>query len=300
MEYTPPPFFKRGPAPLVRLALCLLVAATLLVCDARYHYIGGVRQVVGVIMYPLLRLAAAPVAALDRMAQFFVSNSALRSENARLTERNLENAATMQSLQSLAAENTYLRGLLGARDRLPVTAAMAQVIYGARDPFTRKVIIDKGSQNDVKAGQPVIDDIGVVGQVTLVYPWLAEVTLITDPDQTVPVQNTRNGLRAIIAGSRDGQLELKFIPLNADFQNGDRLVTSGIDGTYPPGLPVAEVANVERNTGYLFARITCRPLAGVDSRSQVLLVTWENKLPPRPEAEQKKLPAQRSRRSPQP
>ncbi len=300
MEYTPPPFFKRGPAPLVRLALCLLVSATLLVSDARYHYIGGIRQVVGVVMYPLLRLAAAPVAAIDRMAQFFVSNSALRSENARLNQRNLENAASLQRYQALEAENAHLRQLLGARERITGNAVLAEVLYAARDPFTRKVIVDNGSQNDIKSGQPVIDDVGVIGQVTRVYPWLSEVTLVTDPDQTVPVQNTRTGLRAIIAGSRDGQLELKFIPLNADYQNGDRLVTSGIDGTYPPGLPVAEVTNVERNAGYLFARITCRPLAGVDSRSQVLLISWEDKLPPRPAAEEKALPAQKGRKGAQP
>jgi rod shape-determining protein MreC len=296
MEYTPPPFFKRGPAPLVRLALCLLLAAAFLISDARYHYIGGVRQVAGIVMYPLLRLAAAPLVLLDRMSQFFVTNSALRNENARLVQRNLENAANLQKYQALAAENAHLRELLGAQQRLSGNAVMAEVLYGGRDPFTRKVIIDKGSQHEIKNGQPVIDEVGVIGQVTRIYPWLAEVTLITDTEQTVPVQNLRNGLRAIIAGGRDGQLELKFIPLNADFQNGDRLVTSGIDGTYPRGLPVAEVTNVERNAGYLFARIACRPLAGVDSRSQVLVLTWENKLPPRPAVEEKTVRTPRPRR----
>ena len=143
----------------------------------------------------------------------------------------------------------------------------------------------------------MIDQIGVVGQVTRVYPWLAEITLITDKEQAVPVQNLRNGLRAVLGGTgNDGQLELKFIPLNADFQNGDQLVTSGIDGVYPPGLPVAVVSNVERNAAYLFARITCKPLAGVASHGQVLVLNWENKAPERPVEEEKPLRPKKSRR----
>ena len=107
----------------------------------------------------------------------------------------------------------------------------------------------------------------------------------------MPVQSLRNGLRAVLGGTgNDGQLELKFIPLNADFQNGDQLVTSGIDGVYPPGLPVAEVTNVERNAAYLFARISCKPLAGVTSHSQVLVLNWENQLPERPAEETKAAP----------
>ena len=113
----------------------------------------------------------------------------------------------------------------------------------------------------------------------------------------MPVQSLRNGLRAVLGGTgNDGQLELKFIPLNADFQNGDQLVTSGIDGVYPPGLPVAEVSNVERNAAYLFARITCKPLAGATSHSQVLVLNWENKAPERPADEAKPVRAKKSRR----
>ena len=142
----------------------------------------------------------------------------------------------------------------------------------------------------------MIDEIGVVGQITRVYPWLSEVTLITDKEQVVPVQNLRNGLRAVLAGTgNDGELELKFIPLNADFQNGDQLVTSGIDGVYPPGLPVAAVSNVERNAAYLFAHITCKPLAGVASHTQVLIVNWENKAPERPAPPEKSGPAKKRR-----
>jgi rod shape-determining protein MreC len=139
---------------------------------------------------------------------------------------------------------------------------------------------------EVQAGEPVIDGLGVVGQVTRVYPLVSEVTLITDKDHLVPVLNTRNGVRGVLAGTgNDGALELRFVPLNADFENGDPLVTSGIDGVYPPGLPVAQVSNVERNAAFLFARITCKPTAGVNSHRQVLVVHAEKPAAERPPEE---------------
>ena len=297
MEHSPPPFFKRGPAPLTRLLLCFLVSVALLIADARYIYLDAIRQVVAVIVYPFERLAGAPGAMLDRIGEFFVTQSALHTENARLAEQNLQNAATLQKYKALAAENAHLRELLAARQRFPASTVIAEVLYTGRDPFTRKIIVDKGQQHGIKNGQPVIDQIGVIGQVTRVYPWLAEITLITDKEHAVPVQNLRNGLRAVLGGTgNDGQLELKFIPLNADFQNGDQLVTSGIDEVYPPGLPVAEVSNVERNAAYLFARITCKPLAGVISHSQVMVVTWEYKAPERPVEAETPARAKKSRR----
>lgn len=283
MEYAPPPLFNRGPTPLVRLLLCSLLSVGLLVADARYQTLDGVRQFVAVVVYPLQRLAGTPGAIFDRIGDFFVTQAQLRTDNTRLAEQNLQNAARLRQFEALAAENAQLRKLLSARERFPAGTTMAEVLYAGRDPFTRRVIVDKGQQAGIRAGQPVIDEIGVIGQVTRVYPWLSEVTLITDKDQVVPVQNLRNGLRAVLAGTgNDGELELKFIPLNADFQTGDRLVTSGIDGVYPPGLPVAQVSNVERNAAYLFARIVCKPLAGVASHAQVLVVNWEDKAPERP------------------
>ncbi len=298
MEYTPPPLFNRGPTPLVRLFLCSLLSVGLLVADARYQYLNAVRQVVAVVVYPLQRLAGTPGVIFDRIGDFFVTQARLHNDNTRLAEQNLQNAAKLRQFDSLSAENAHLRELLTARQRFPAGTTMAEVLYAGRDPFTRRIIIDKGLQADIKAGQPVIDEIGVIGQITRVYPWLSEVTLITDKDQLVPVQNLRNGLRAVLAGTgNDGELELKFIPLNADFQTGDQLVTSGIDAVYPPGLPVAQVTNVERNAAYLFARITCKPLAGVASHAQVLVVNWENKAPERPPQPEKSAGGKRRRGS---
>ena len=296
MEHQPPPFFKTGPTPLARLLIFSALSITLLLTDAFVGYLTPLRHVVAIVIYPLQRIAAAPAGIARRIGEFFVTQSSLRSENTRLATENLSNGALLQQLKSLQTENAQLRELIGARQRLNVKVLAAEILYAARDPFSRKIVVDKGLQAGVQSGQAVVDDRGVVGQVTRVYPWLSEVTLITDKGQFVPVQNLRNGLRAVLAGTgNDGSLELRFIPLNADFQNGDRLATSGIDGVYPPGLPVAEVSNVERNAALLFARITCTPLAGVANHTQVLVVVGQPELPPRP-AEEVKSPRPRKSR----
>jgi rod shape-determining protein MreC len=298
MEHSPPPFFKTGPTPLARLLIFSTLSLALLVADARFQYLEVLRQIAAVIVYPLQRIAAAPADIARRAGEFFVTHSALREENAQLRQENLANTQLLQQLTSLQAENAHMRGLLEARERTHTKAALAEVLYAARDPFSHKIVVDKGLQHEVRGGQPVIDQIGVVGQVTRAYQWLSEVTLITDKDQLVPVLNLRNGLRAVLAGTGNANtLELRFVPLNADFQNGDRLVTSGIDGVYPAGLPVAKVSNVERNASYPFARIACTPLAGVNKNTQMLIIKVERELPARPAEEEKPMRAKRSRKA---
>jgi rod shape-determining protein MreC len=129
-----------------------------------------------------------------------------------------------------------------------------------------------------------MDENGIVGQITRVYPWLSEVTLVTEKDQAVPVQVLRNGLRAIVFGAGDtSQLSLRYMPNSADIQNDDVLVTSGIDGTYPPGIPVARVIKVEHDPAYPFAHIVCLPLAGVDKHRHLLILSSLPKMPERPD-----------------
>jgi rod shape-determining protein MreC len=292
VEHLPPPFFRTGPSPLARLFIFTILSLALLGADARLKYLDNVRQIASVIIYPLQRIASAPFSIVSRASEFFTTQASLQTENARLEKESLENGARIQQLDSLKAENENLRELLGAQARLASRTTFAEILYAARDPFSRRIWIDKGSQDEIQAGQPVIDGTGVIGQVTRVTPWLAEVTLLTDKGHLVPVLNTRNGLRGVLGGTgNDGTLELKFVPLNADFENGDQLVTSGIDGVYPPGLPVAQIVNVERNAAFIFARIFCKPLAGVSNHKQVLVVHAESKAPERPAEEPKRAPA---------
>jgi rod shape-determining protein MreC len=283
MEYSPPPFFKRGPSLLTRFTFFSILSVVLLVADARFNYLQLLRQSIAAVVYPLQRLSSVPGSLVVRVGEFFVTQSQLQRENEQLRRQELLNTGAVQAGKSLESENQHLRQLLGLRERLPREFIAAEILYSHRDPFTRRVVVDKGFQHGVKAGQAVVDEAGVVGQVTRVFAWVSEVTLVTDKEQAVPIQSVRSGLRGVTFGiGYDGTLELRFMPVNADIQNGDLLVTSGIDGTYPPGLPVAVVSNIERNAAYAFARITCTPTAGVTSFSQVLVVSTADQVPERP------------------
>ena len=298
MDYQPPPFFSRGPAPLVRLVFFISLAFLLMVLDARFRYAESIRQAVALLAYPLQWVALAPVELISASSDFFSTQVALKRENDALKSKQLQDANGLLRLEALSAENAQLRRLLEARERLPRGSALAEILYTGRDPFSRKIIVDKGSRQGIEEGRAVIDDVGVIGQVTRVYPLLAEVTLITDKEQRTPVEVVRNGLRAIVyGGGAAGTLDLSYVAANADIQADDLLVTSGIDGTYPAGLPVAKVSRIERDAAYAFAKITCIPTSGVEQNRQVLVLTQELRLPPPPaEAESSAAKAAKQKR----
>ncbi len=287
MEYSPPPLFKQGASARAKVVFFSLIALILLVADSRMRSLTAIRQVMGTVLYPLQVVALMPRDAAYKVSDYFSSMSALQKENNRMKERQVANAYTLQQVQQLAAENAQLRKLLVANERVPVKSILSEILYDARDPFTRKIVLDRGSQHGVMPGQPVIDDVGVVGQVTRVFPFTAEVTLLTDKDQAIPVQDVRSGLRSIAYGmGHSGSLDLRFMPANADIKNGDTLVTSGIDGVYPAGLAVAKVVQVESKSNDAFARIVCQPLAGIDRNRQLLILLTEASFPQRPPAEE--------------
>ena len=289
MQSSPPPFFKRGPSLFARLAFFSVLSLFLLYADARFHYTESMRKIVGVVLYPLQQLADAPGQAASRIGSFFVSQSYLQRENDRLAHENFLQAGQLQSQQALIAENRHLRQLLEMKERVEQTSTVAEILYVGRDPFSRKVVIDKGSSQGIEEGAAVVDDTGLIGQVTRALPWTAEIALISDRAQVVPVQVVRNGLRAAVFGvGYDGALDLRFMPVNTDVENGDLLVTSGIDGVYPAGLPVALVSNIERNAAYPFAKITCTPAAGPNRHRQVLVMSRLAPLPEYPVAPESK------------
>ena len=284
MEHSPPPFFKRGPAPLVRLFFFGSLSLALLVIDARFRYAEGLRNALAIVAYPLQRAATAPVDFLGAVGAYVSTHAQLVEDNAALRAKALALAQDAQRYQAAEAESAQLRRLIGAAERVEVKTTPAELLYAGRDPYSHKVFIDRGSQHGIKPGSPVADEAGVVGQVTRVHPMVSEVTLVTDRDQAIPVQVVRSGLRAVAFGSGPaGTLELRFMSANAEIQNGDRLVTSGIDGTYPPGLPVATVVRIERDAELSFVRVVCRPAAGVERGRFVLVLSDESARPPRPE-----------------
>jgi rod shape-determining protein MreC len=286
MEYSPPPLFKQGAPARVKVTVFALLSVALLVVDARFHALTAVRQVAATVLYPFQMVALMPRDAVSNMGSYFSSISALQKEVRDLKSQQVGMAQAMQQAQLQMAENGHLRRLMDAREHLPVRSMMSEILYDARDPSTRRVVLDRGSQQGVKLGLPVIDNAGVVGQVTRVFPFTSEVTLLTDKEQAIPVQVLRNGLRSVAYGrGQSGQLDLRFVAPNADIQVGDVLVTSGLDGMYPAGLAVAKVTQVESVAQGAFGRVVCQPLAGIDRHRQLLVVMSDQPAQPRPPAE---------------
>ena len=287
LDGTPPPFFRQGPSALSKLTFFSALALFLMVADARFEIAKPVRVAVATALYPVQWLAMRPVAWAQGGAQYFESLAVAQANEEAAQRTLILQSQRANQVEQLSLENDRLRLLLNLRQRLSTPAQAAQVRYDVADPYSRKVIIDRGSLKGVVAGSPVLDENGVLGQVTRVYPMVSEVTLLTDRDQAIPVLNTRTGVRVLAFGdasSRAGGLELRFMAASADVQMGDLLTTSGVDGVYPPGLPVARVEKVERRADSAFARITCLPLALASGVDHVMVLQPVNDpTAPRPE-----------------
>ena len=286
IDRTPPPFFRQGPSALTKLTFCSALALFLMVADTRFKLTQPLRAVLATALHPVQRTLLVPVQAWDGASDYFLglqraqaNESAARRELARQAERS-------SRVEQLLIENARLRSLLELRLSVNVRSQVAEVLYDAPDPFSRKVIIDRGATQGIVPGAPVISEAGVLGQVTRVYPLSSEVTLLTDKDAAIPVLNTRSQARSAAYGIGGGAgLELRFMAGNADVQVGDALVTSGVDGVYPSGVAVAKVLSVDRKLDSGFARILLAPAAAADGMRHVLVLEPVGlQLPPRPDA----------------
>lgn len=271
----PPPFFRQGPSALSKLAVCSAMAVLLMVADARFKVMQPLRVVVASAMYPIQWLAMRPVAAVSAVSHYFSSVNAAQTARDEAQSLRITQSQRVNQVEQLLLENDRLRKLVGMRDRTRSVARPAQVIYDAADPYTRKVVIDRGMADSIAVGSPVVDEQGVVGQVTRVYPLVSEVTLLTDRDHAIPVLNTRTGARGVAFGdmtTHADAMELRYMAANADVAVGDLLTTSGVDGVYPPGLPVARIEKIERRVDTVFARIYCLPIAQVAGTGHVMVI----------------------------
>ncbi|QTN22918.1 rod shape-determining protein MreC [Rhizobacter sp. AJA081-3] len=271
LDRTPPPFFRQGPSALTKLTFFSALALLLMVADTRFQITQPVRAVIATVLHPVERTLLVPVAAWEGGSDYLVGlqkaltqADAARRDLARQAERSLR-------LEQVEADNRRLRALLELRPALTVRSLAAEVLYDAPDAFSRKVVIDRGATHGVAIASPVVNEAGVLGQVTRVYPLSSEVTLLNDKDAAIPVLNTRNQVRSAAFGVRNG-MELRFMAGNADVQVGDLLSTSGVDGIYPPGLPVAKVTLVDRKIDTSFARIVLEPVALSDAVRYVLVL----------------------------
>jgi rod shape-determining protein MreC len=275
IDRTPPPFFRQGPSALTKLLLCSALALFLMVADNRFAIARQVRLVLATVLYYPQQILLVPVEAIQGGSAYFMGlKQALANEEVARVEL-AKQAERALRVEQLSIENTRLRGLLDLRPRLNVRSQAAQVLYEAADPYSRKVVIDRGANSGIVVASPVINENGVLGQVTRVYPLSSEVTLLTDKDAAIPVLNSRTQARSAAFGSAavvGGGMEMRFMAGNADVQVGDVLTTSGVDGIYPPGLPIAKVISVDRKVDSGFARIVLMPSAASEGVRHVMVI----------------------------
>ena len=288
LDRTPPPFFKQGISALTKLVFFSAFALFLMVADTRFKLTLPLRAAMATALHPIERVLLAPVQAWNTVHDYFagIANAREREDSALLALA--AQAERSARIEPLMQENQRLRELLALRAKFTVRTEAAEVLYEAADPYTRKIIIDRGATHGIVAASPVVDSTGVLGQVTRVYPLASEVTLLTDKDAAIPVLNTRTQARAAAYGdpgsvASGAGMELRFLASNADVEAGDLLSTSGVDGIYPPGLAVATVLGVDRRAGSTFAKVSLAPAAQPDSVRHVLVLEPLNlQLPPRP------------------
>ena len=285
LDRTPPPFFRQGPSALTKLAVFSALAVFLMAADSRLKYTQPVRAALATVLLPIQRTLLVPVELAEGGSEYLQGLTSAIAGEREARAKLVAQAERSARVEQLAAENARLRALLDLRPSLTVKSHTAEVLYEATDPYSRKLFIDRGSTHGVLLGSPVINDAGVLGQVTRAYPLSSEITLLADKDAAIPVLNPRTQQRSAAFGSGDGDfMELRFMAANADVQQGDLLLTSGVDGVYPPGLAVATVVKVDRKVDSGFARISLQAKARPDGVRHVLVLDpLTAQMPARPE-----------------
>ena len=289
LDRTPPAFFRQGYSALTKLVFFAALALFVMVADARFKITQPVRAVLATALYPLQWIVLRPLEMAQRSSGYFESLQNAQQAQDTAQKKLAQQAIRAAQVEQLSLENSRLRKLMALREPLAAPALTAEVLYDAADPYTRRVVVDKGQIHGVLVGSPVLDESGVLGQVTRLYPLVSEVTLLIDRDYAIPVLNTRTGARSVAYGdpsAQGGSLELRFMAGNADVQQGDVLSTSGVDGVYPAGLPVARIERIERRADSAFARIHCQPLSLIHGVKHVLLLSPVTaQIPERPNLE---------------
>lgn len=276
LDRSPPPFFRQGPSALTKLVVCAALALFLMVADSRFAFVVPLRAGLATALLPLQQALLAPVALVQGGGDYLRGLQKAQQDLRQAQAAGTALADKARRADTLAMENAELRRLLALQPALQPRSQAAEVMFEARDPYSHKLFIDRGQAQGVRLASPVLSAAGVLGQVTRVYPLSAEVSLLTDKDAAIPLLNQRTQQRAAAFGGVRGPdgaaLELRFLSANADVKVGDTLVTNGLDGVYPPGLPVARVAAVERRVEGGFARVLLAPLARADGVHHLLVL----------------------------
>lgn len=250
-----------------------LLAVVLMAMDHRGHYVPRIRSMTEYLVEPVYHVMEWPVRAMRNLFGQFQSRRSLRHENDDLRQQLLGQQGALQRLDTVMEENRRLRALIDGAEGQSFEFQFAELIQVDLDPFSHKVIVDRGADDGVKVGQAVIDGAGVMGQVEDVHPHFSEIRLISDPNHALPVQINRTGLRTVAFGTgQTDQLSLPSVPRQADVREGDLVVTSGLGNRFPGGYPVAVVEVVDRREGLTFVQVSATPLAALDRGREVLLI----------------------------
>lgn len=282
----PPRFFKRGPSPIARLTFFGIISLALMFIDSRFRTLETVRMAIATVVYPVQQAALIPAQLATSIGEFFDTRAELREENTKLKADLLQASQAQQAQIASKQETERLLKLLQISQNAPTRAQGARVVYLGRDPFSQKAFVNRAASQTFEPGSAVVDELGLLGQLTRVHPLFAEITLVTEKDFAVPVKIERTSARALLYGRGPGQLpELSYVASNVDVREGDMLLTSSIDGLYPPNIRVAKIASVQRSAESPFAIIKCAPVANAAGADTVLVLDKPPTLAPRPAAE---------------
>ncbi len=263
----------RGPSLNSRLIILSMVSMLIMMVDHRQSHLESIRSALSVVIYPLQYVVDAPVSASRWASDNLSSRQFLLEENARLRLERTQLQAKLQKLSALQVENLRLRELLQSSKKIGIEVLIGELLAVDLEPFTRQIVINKGSNDNVYLGQPLLDAAGIMGQTIHVGPLSSTAMLITDPSHAIPVQVNRNGLRAIVVGTGSPNiLEVPYLPNSADIQAGDLLTSSGLGGRFPPDYPVAKVISVYKDPSQSYAVVNAEPTAQLERSREVLLV----------------------------
>ena len=264
----------------MRLLVLTVLSVALMVVDARFDTLKPLRSHLAQIITPFYWLAERPLRLWESVSQQFSSRDELIAENEKLKAEALLLQRRLQKLATLTEQNVRLRELLNSAALVDEQVLVSELIGIDPNPFTHRILIDKGEKDGVFLGQPVLDALGLMGQVVEVMPYTARVLLLTDTTHSIPVQVNRNGLRAIAVGTGNPEsLELRFVADTADIKEGDLLVSSGLGQRFPAGYPVATVKEVIHDSGQPFAVVRAVPTARLNRSRYLLLVFSDQRTP---------------------
>jgi len=301
VQHSAPPLFKQGIPALAKLIACLLISMALMIVDFQIKSLDFIRNQVNFVLRPLERLVLLPVDLIVNSSDYFTTRSALEHENAAIKLRQTELSLLANQAALLSVENQNLRNLLELQKKTSFKTIPVEILFNPPNPISQRIVINRGQNQGLRLGSPIANDAGILGQVVRLFDNSAEVSLLEDRDFAVPVLVARNGLRAAVVGTGRGKhLELRYLPVASDLEVGDILLTSGVDGVYPPGFAVAVISKIERNAEQNASNVFCNPIAEVNRHLQALAIIYDPQLDAKPAATSANPPSSTGRRQTRP